>query len=242
MDGFTYSDIFATKGMEYLVIIAFLALLIPFSVVLNKQVKIPKRVRQVLGSLTNGILKFPQGLLFNKNHTWTHLEKSGAASVGIDDLLLHLTGELTISNLKTPGEIISKGDLIATADHHGKLLRIYSPISGKILDTNSILHDTPGTLNEDPYGNGWIYKIKPSGWIAETASCYVAEEATSWSERELQRLKDFLAATLPKYSAEPSLIMLQDGGELCDQTLSALPDEIWQEFQKEFLNPDSSAQ
>ena len=235
MDGFTYFNIFETKGIEYLIIIAFLIMLIPFWILLNKQGILRKKFQKVLGVLSANILRIPQGLFYSKNHTWTHLEKSGAAKVGLDDLLLHITGAVKLITLKNPGDTINKGDLFALIDQNGKQLRIYSPISGKILNTNNIIHESPEILNEDPYGNGWIYKIKPSNWIAETITCFVAEEASKWSAKELQRFKDFLAASMKKYSPEPSLMVLQDGGELRDNTLSELPNEIWQDFQNSFL-------
>lgn len=236
MEGFSYSDIFATKGIEYLVIIAFLAMLVPFSLILNKQVKISRQIQKAIGILSAKILKIPQGLFYSKNHTWMFMEKNGAATVGLDDLLLHITGEVKFSNLKNPGEMINKGDLLTEIDQNGKLLRILSPVSGTITSTNSALNNNPGIMNEDPYGKGWIYKIKPTNWIPEAKSCYFAEEATNWSEKELVRFKDFLSVTMRTYSPESSMVILQDGGELSDHTLSALPDEIWKDFQKEFLN------
>jgi len=236
MDGFSYFNIFETKGIEYLAIIAFLALLIPFWVVLNKQVKITKQIQNALGILSANILRIPQGLFYSKNHTWTHLEKSGAANVGLDDLLQHLTGEVKFSNLKNPGEIINKGDLLAQIEQNSKLLKIFSPISGKILKTNLMLNESPEMLNEDPYEKGWIYKIKPSNWIAETNSYLLAENATNWATKELERFKDFLMVSMGKHSSELSMLTLQDGGELRNNTLSELPNEVWQDFQKEFLN------
>jgi hypothetical protein len=104
------------------------------------------------------------------------------------------------------------------------------------MNTNTMLCESPGLVNEDPYGKGWIYKIKPSEWIAETNSYYLADEAVAWSKRELERLKDFLVRSMAKYSPETSMVILQDGGELCDKPLSELPDEVWQDFQKSFLN------
>jgi hypothetical protein len=91
-------------------------------------------------------------------------------------------------------------------------------------------------LNEDPYGKGWIFKIKPSKWIVEADACYFAEAATHWSAIELERFKDFLAMSMRNYSSEPFPVILQDGGELCDHTLSPLSGEIWKDFEKEFLN------
>jgi glycine cleavage system H protein len=236
MDGFSYNNIFDTKGIEYLIIIAFLVMIIPFWIIINKQAGIAKQIKKTIDILSDSILRIPQGLFYSNNHTWTHLEESGTAKVGLDDLLLHITGEVKFSNLKSPGNFINKGDLLADINQEGKLLQIYSPISGRIMNTNTVLCESPGLINEDPYGKGWIYKIKPSEWIAETNSYHLADEAIAWSKRELERLKDFLAISMEKYSRETSMVILQDGGELCDKPLSALPDEVWQDFQKSFLN------
>jgi glycine cleavage system H protein len=236
MDGFSYNNIFETKGMEYLIIIAFLVMIIPFWIIINRRTKISGQIKTALGILSANILNVPQGLFYSKNHTWSYLEKSGTARVGLDDLLLHITGEVKFKSLKSPGENIKKGDLMAEIDQNGKQLKIFSPVSGKITDTNSILNENPGLLNVDPYNKGWIYKIKPSGWVSETNSYYLAEEATAWTRKELIRFKDFLAETMNKYSPETSMVILQDGGELSDKPLSELPDEVWQDFQKSFLN------
>jgi glycine cleavage system H protein len=236
MDGFSYTNIFETKGIEYLIIIGFLAALIPFWVVLNKQVKVTRQIQKVLGNLSSKILRIPQGLFYSQNHTWAHLQVSGIAKVGLDDLLMHITGEVKFSKLLKAGDSVSKGDLLTEIDQKGKTLKIYSPISGKIINSNPLLKDNPELLNDDPYGNGWIYKIKPSNWIEETYTYHLAENATEWSDKELERYKDFLAVTLNKYSPETSRAILQDGGEIIDNSLSELPNEIWQDFQKEFLN------
>lgn len=236
MDGFSYNNIFETKGIEYLIIIAFLVMIIPFWIIINRQAGITRQIKKTIVVLSANILRIPLGLFYSKNHTWTYLEKSGIANVGIDDFLMHITGEVKFSNLKNPGNFINKGELLADIDQNGKLLQIYSPISGRIMNTNTMLYKSPGVINEDPYGKGWIYKIKPSEWIAETDSYYLAEEAIAWSKKELERFKDFLAVSVKKYSPETSMVMLQDGGELYDQPLSELPDDVWQDFQKSFLN------
>lgn len=237
MDGFTYNNIFDTKGIEYLVIITFLLLLIPFWLALNKKVTIKEQFQKALGVLSASILRVPQGIFYSKNHTWTYLEKSGVAKVGLDDLLLHITGEVKIHQLKSSGESIKKGEILAQIDQNGRLLSIYSPISGKVLSSNTSLDVNNELLNQDPYGKGWLFDIKPSNWVAEIPACYMAEEATEWFKKELDRYKDFLAMNIGKYSPETSFATLQDGGELADHSLSGLPDEMWKDFQKEFLNP-----
>lgn len=236
MEGFSYHNIFETKGIEYLVIILFFAILIPFWFILNKQNKITKKIQKTLGILTAGVLKIPQGLFYSRNHTWTHLEKSGIAKVGLDDLLLRITGEVQFSNLKKTGENVEKGELIAEVNHHDRILKVYSPISGEIIGANHLLTKEPALLNEDPYIKGWMYKVKPFNWVAETNTYFLAGDATDWSVKELERFKDFLAESMKKYSPDSSKVILQDGGELRDHILPELPEEVWQDFQTSFLN------
>jgi glycine cleavage system H protein len=236
MDGFSYNNIFETKGIEYLIIIGFLLLIIPFWIIINKEVSIKTQIKNAIGVLSESILRIPFGLMYSKNHTWAHLRKDGVAEVGIDDFLLHITGAVSFNNMKVPGTFIRKGELLADISHNGKILRIYSPISGKVEQTNNILTEAPSVINEDPYGKGWVYRITPSKWTEETGSCLMSEEALSWTRMELQRFKDFLAGSISKYHPEVSMVLLQDGGELCDRPLSDLPDEIWHDFQKSFLD------
>lgn len=236
MEGFSYNNIFETKGIEYLAIIAFFAILIPFWLFLNKQVKNKKQMQKLLGSLSPNSLQVPQGLFFSRFHTWTHLDRSGVAKVGLDDLLMHITGEVKLSKILDSGERIKKGDFLGEIVQNDKRLKIYSPISGEIMETNSLLTENPELMNEDPYQKGWIYKIKPTSWVTDTQSYFLAEDASLWAKQELDRFKDFLAESIGKYSPDPSSVVLQDGGELRDQPLSELSNEIWQDFQQEFMS------
>jgi glycine cleavage system H protein len=236
MDGFSYTNIFETKGIEYLIIIAFLLLIIPFWLAVNRKAAMVKQLRSTLGVLTAAILKIPEGLYFNRNHTWTFLEKNGLAKIGVDDFLLHVTGEVKMNPIYGPGDHIKKGDLIVMADNGGKVLRIYSPVSGEVTGTNPLIDENPMVVMEDPYDKGWVYKVRPSNWMTETSSLFMAGEAIAWTRRELEKFKDFLAQSMKKYTPELSMVALQDGGELIDRPLSELPDEVWQDFQKSFLN------
>jgi len=236
MDGFSYNNIFETKGIEYLIIIAFLLLIIPFWILINRRDAIGATIKKTIGILSSAVLKIPMGIYYSKNHTWTYMEKSGSAKVGLDDLLLHITGEVKVNHLKSSGDAVMRGDVIAEILQKDKHLRVLSPISGEILTINSALNDNPGLLNDDPYGNGWVCSIKPTSWIAETSNCYIAEDAVAWSKRELGRLKDFLGEVAFRQSPETAMVILQDGGELCDKPLSELPEEVWQKFEKSFLD------
>jgi glycine cleavage system H protein len=234
MDGFTYHNLFETKGIEYIAIIGFFLVLIPFWIILNRP-RTAKRIRQAAGKLTAGMIRIPHGLFFSRNHTWTHLEKTGLAKIGLDDLLMHITGEVKFKSLRQPGEKISRGDLIAEMDNTGKCLKVFSPVSGEIMETNAFLTVSPYYVSDDPYSKGWMYKVRPSDWKNETNHYFLAGEASVWISNELARFKDFIAESLAKHSPDPQ-IAYQDGGEVQDNTLSNLPVEVWEEFQEKFLS------
>lgn len=237
MDGYTYTNIFATKGIEYLGVIAFLLLLIPFWIILNRTAEVKQQVRLMLGILTENILRIPKGLSYSRHHTWTFMERSGTATVGVDDLLTHITGEVKFKHLVEPGDPVMKGEPIAQLEQEGKKLNVCSPISGTVMNFNRSLEAEPGLIADDPYGKGWLFRVEPVNWKADTADHYVAAETGNWFRNELERFRDFLGASIPKYSGQHASVILQDGGELADQPLAGLPGEVWSDFQKEFLDP-----
>ena len=236
MDGFTYNNIFETKGIEYLIIIGFLLMIIPFWILINRKVPAKAHVTNALGILTGSMLRIPFGLHFSRNHTWVHLEKSGIAQVGIDDFLLHVTGEVRPVSLKEAGSYIRKGELLTEIARNGRTLRIYSPVSGVIDNVNPLVLQSPSVMNEDPYGGGWLCRIRPGNWREDTSTYFKAEDAVSWVEAELGRLRDFLAGSVREYTTPMSPVILQDGGELTDRPLADLPEEVWQDFQRSFLD------
>ncbi len=235
MEGFTYNNIFETKGIEYIIIIFFLVILIPFWAFVNKKANVSKQIQNVFNVLTAQILRVPQGLYFSKNHTWVHLDKNGEAKIGLDDFLNRIVGEVEVNQLKLPGELIRKGDIVAEINQNGKQLFVTSPISGEIASINTPVSENPELLNDDPYEKGWFYSLIPNNWKTETSGFYLAEDATNWISQELERFKDFLIVSLASNSQGKAMVALQEGGELRINPLAELQPEIWEDFQKEFL-------
>ncbi|MDX2429984.1 MAG: hypothetical protein QNK35_03560 [Bacteroides sp.] len=233
MEQFTYSDIFDTKGIEYIIVIFFLLLIIPVWKLLNRPVKKSSSIGDALQALTLKALRIPQGLMFNKNHTWSFLEKSGVASVGMDDLLLHLTGGVELKYLKEQEERVKRGEPIAKITQEGKELVITSPISGEIQKVHTSLEDDAEAITIDPYAS-WLYHIKPENWQEETNDAYLAQGASVWADKELTRFKDFMAKAAGE-SSEVGMV-LQEGGEMIPYPLMEMGPEVWQGFQEKFLN------
>lgn len=236
MEAYTYSNLFDTKGIEYIIIIFFLLLLIPFWIVVNRKSEVAQQIRQSVSALTAGILRIPQGLFFSRNHTWLYLEKSGQARVGIDDFLAHVVGKIQVNTLKSPGDKIKKGEVVAILEQNGKQLRLHSPVSGEMTEVNTTIAKNGEMLTSDPYNEGWLFSLKPDNWKSETAGFYLAEEASKWLTSELQRMKDFLSVALAKHTGAVPAIVFQEGGEIQANPLEELEADVWEDFQKEFLD------
>lgn len=179
----------------------------------------------------------PAGLYFDKTHTWAFRKKNGNVKIGIDDFIPHVTGEITRVEMKNIGDKIKKGKTLLSIIRKGKLLNIYSPVSGTINDYNKDLKSNSSLLNSDPYTNGWVYEIEPVNWGLEIQYLIMAEQYKIWLKDEFNRLKDFFANTLKISSPEFETIVLQDGGTLKDHILADLEPAIWEDFQMKFIDP-----
>jgi glycine cleavage system H lipoate-binding protein/ABC-type phosphate transport system substrate-binding protein len=179
----------------------------------------------------------PQGLYFDKTHTWAFMDQNGIVKVGIDDFLQHITGAITRIETKTPGEKIKKGDIILSIIQKGKQLHLYSPVSGVIKKNNEKLNTNTLLINSSPYNEGWVYEIEPSNWMRENQLLFMAQKQKEFIKNEFTRLKDFLATTLKVNSQESYQVILQDGGELKDGILSTLGPKVWEDFQTNFIDP-----
>lgn len=184
-----------------------------------------------------GSVIVPAGLYFDKTHTWAFRKKNGIVKIGIDDFLQHVTGEITRVEMKNIGDTIKKGEILLSIIRKGKLLNIYSPVSGTIKGYNKDLKVNSLLLNSDPYTNGWVYEIEPVNWGLETQYLILAEQYKIWLKDEFTRLKDFFATTLKINSPEFETVVLQDGGTLKDHILADLEPEIWEDFQMKFIDP-----
>lgn len=236
MNQIIYTSLFETKGMEYLIVIGFLLILVPFWIYISHSKKIVQTVNQAIDTLTQRILNLPKGIYFSKNHTWAYLEKSGTAKIGLNDFLASIVGKVRINLAKNPGETIEKGEILAEVQQGDKKLLILSPVSGTINNLNDAIRENPGEARSNIYHSGWLCEIMPSQWKADTNSFLLAENATGWLLDEVSRFKDFLAVAMVRNNAEPELIALQEGGEIRDQIMADLDGEIWKEFQKSFLD------
>ncbi|MCB8820334.1 glycine cleavage system protein GcvH [Microvirga rosea] len=96
---------------------------------------------------------------YTKDHEYIRLE-GDAGTVGISDYAQQQLGDVVFVELPSVGKTLAKGDEAAVVESVKAASEVYSPVSGEVVEVNSALEETPGTVNEDPAGRGWFLKIR----------------------------------------------------------------------------------
>jgi glycine cleavage system H protein len=106
-------------------------------------------------------MNIPVDLKYTEDHEW--LRRDGdEAIVGITDFAQGELGDVVFIEIETKGEELSKGDIFGTVEAVKTVSDLFMPLSGEVIEVNEALNDKPELVNKDPYGEGWMIKIKVS--------------------------------------------------------------------------------
>ena len=106
-------------------------------------------------------MNIPSNLQYTKDHEWAKIE-NGVATIGITDFAQGELGDIVFVELPEAGKSFNAGDTFGTIEAVKTVTDLFSPISGKIVAINEGLDNDPGKVNSDPYGDGWLVKIRLS--------------------------------------------------------------------------------
>ncbi|AEL24237.1 glycine cleavage system protein GcvH [Cyclobacterium marinum] len=104
-------------------------------------------------------MKFPEDLKYTKDHEWVKIEGE-TATIGITDFAQKELGDIVFIEVETVGETLESGEVFGTVEAVKTVSDLFMPLNGEILELNSLLEDSPELVNEDPYGEGWMIKVK----------------------------------------------------------------------------------
>ena len=102
----------------------------------------------------------PGDLKFLKSHEWARVEGDGKVTVGISDHAQGLLGDLVYVELPHVGDRVEAGNACAVVESVKAASDVYAPITGTVVEVNAALADKPETINEDAYGDGWIFVVE----------------------------------------------------------------------------------
>ena len=103
----------------------------------------------------------PTNVKYTKEHEWIRLE-GDVAYVGITDYAQQQLGDIVFVDIPTVGETLAAGETFGTIEVVKTISDLFLPVSGEVLEQNETLADQPELVNQDPYGEGWLIKIKPA--------------------------------------------------------------------------------
>ncbi len=127
----------------------------------------------------------PEDLYFHKEHMWVKVE-GDVAIVGMDDFSQKLAGEISYVDLPQEGDSVSKDEAVGSFETGKWMGKFFAPVSGEIIEKNPNVEDDPSIINSDPYGKGWIFKIKMSN-PDELNSLMKFADVEKWLESEIAK-------------------------------------------------------
>jgi glycine cleavage system H protein len=228
---------YATKGFEYLLILVFLALFTLFYLYFTSR-RFEKATAVIRSSFDQLVdwFQVPDNILFHQGHIWARIEESepGIVKVGMDDFAQKMAGPMGLRNSPAVGSVIRQGERGWSLQNEGKSVDMLAPVSGEVVEINKALlaeldedsHEIAALAN-DPYGKGWILKVKPENIERERKGLLSGSLARKWMAGVADQLR---LKMIPKLGA-----VLQDGGVPVAGMAKNIDAEEWDTLLKEFF-------
>jgi glycine cleavage system H protein len=224
MEGIRFVDIYATKGIEYLIVLGFLAAFVVFC----RYAYRPRVARaQAGGNETAETFRVPEGLFYHQGHGWLRPEPGSTAVVGMDDFAQKLVGKVDRIEVPSVGSAIAQGGEGWRLVVDSVPIPMLSPAHGQVVDVNEEVLRSPELLQTDPYGKGWLLKLESSQIAADTRNLLSGKLARAWMENALEKLQP----VHERYVGQ----VLQDGGLPVEGIARAVAGEGWQELARKHL-------
>jgi glycine cleavage system H lipoate-binding protein len=227
MEGFSYVDIFATKGIEYLIIIGFLLLFIPFWKLLNRPARAVLEVAERVVPVISEWFRLPEERYYHQGHSWAiPAGNQQTVKIGIDDFAQKLVGKINGIQIPALGSILHQGDKGWALKVDSKTIEMLSPIGGRVVAINEEVLRTPDGLNKDPYHH-WLMEVEAPKFSVDKKQLLSGTMARKWMEEVRESLLSRMNYNLG--------LVYQDGGLLVDGMARSLDRERWDEIAKDYF-------
>ena len=224
-------EFLATKGLEYLVAIGYLLLLVPFWWLVAREGGRRKAAAAAQAPSPVWAMRswfaVPDGLSFHRGHTWVAPESGGVVCVGLDDFAQRLVGRPDALALPLPGDTVEAGKPGLTLRFDGQAVPVLSPVGGEVVATNTDAISDPRLVCEDPYGAGWLMKVRVPRPVRALSNLVSGRMARAWMDEAAESLSGLMG---PKLGP-----VLQDGGVPVSGFARELSPGEWQRIAAQLL-------
>jgi len=166
------------------------------------------------------------GYYYHEGHTWARPEYGGRVRVGMDDFAQKLLGAMSGIEPPSVGQEIRQGDVGIRIRKDGELAQLLSPIDGIVTHVNPAVMNSPWSVNQSPYEQGWLFIVEPSKLRKNLKDLYYGDEAVKYFGEE----RDRLLSTL-----HPDMALAADGGDWVGDIFDELERAKWRKVVKTFL-------
>lgn len=237
-------DFLATKGLEYLLVIGYLVVLIPFWALLVGGVRraepapapavapgLPGLASRA-ASAVRGWFRVPEGVYYHPGHTWAVPEGNGVFRVGLDDFAMKLVGPPDALRLPEVGSQLEPGERGWSVERDGKTVALLAPVRGRVTEVNHEALRNPALLVDDPYGRGWLMKVRSPRPESTIKNLLPWRAATAWMEDATEAL----SARMQPAVAPALGRVLQDGGVPVAGLAREIDPDRWDRLAAELLS------
>jgi glycine cleavage system H protein len=131
----------------------------------------------------------PDGLHYHKEHAWAKVADDGNVVVGMNDMFQKTSGDIVYVDMPMEGDEVSQDETIGKVQSSKWIGKLVSPVSGEIVELNEEIESESALINKDPYGEGWILKIKPSNLDEELKGLMQGDAMVEWLKGEIEKAK-----------------------------------------------------
>lgn len=171
----------------------------------------------------------PAGITLASNHLWLKVEQ-GVATIGLDGFLGRMLGTVESVMLPNVGATVTPVTVNIALCDGDRSVQLAAPVVGQILEVNPAVLKDPALARRDPYGTGWLMKVRTDGRSPSAARILSGTAAAAWLREQTEQAKEFLAGVMPA----PQLATLQDGGVPAEGVLQQCDARVWKKFEQRF--------
>jgi len=219
--------------MTILLVLGFFALFITLDYVMTRRRLAREATARALSTMpppepvwVAGYL-MPEDRHYHRGHTWARPIDADTVLVGLDDFARRLTGPITALELPTVGDWLHQGGSGFAVKQDGRSAELVSPVEGEVVEVNAEVVRRPSLATEDPYGRGWLMRVRPQHLATSLRNLLSGRLARRWMEDSREAL-ELQLMTL-------SGSVLHDGGEPVAEFAKALSPADWRRLAREFF-------